>query len=229
MMTGQGSYMAPAEGNPAVAVVGQHFMVPYPVDLTIVRKMLTISEGNFGVTDANGNIMFQVKGKLLSFRDRRILLDAAGNPVLSLQQKMISLHNRWEVYRGDSKDSRDFLFTVKKSSLLQVKTQLDVFLASNTSEHNCDFKIKGSWFERSCTIYAGTTSTVIAQMHKKHSVSSIVLGKDKFAVTVYPHVDYAFIVALIVILEEINEARSNEGSSGYIENHQSDVGLGLEF
>ncbi|KAL1819061.1 hypothetical protein ACET3Z_013930 [Daucus carota] len=213
-MMGQGSHMAPAEGNPAVAVVGQQFMVPYPVDLTIVRKMLTISEGNFGVTDANGNIMFQVKGKLLSFHDRRILLDAAGNPVLSLQQKMISLHNRWEVYRGDSKDSRDLLFTVKKSSLLQVKTQLDVFLASNTSEHNCDFKIKGSWFERSCTIYAGTTSTVIAQMHKRHSVSSIVLGKDKFAVTVYPHVDYAFIVALIVILEEINEARSNEGSSG---------------
>lgn len=48
------------------------------------------------------------------------------------------------------------------------------------------------------------------QMHRKHSVSSIVLGKDKFAVTVYPHVDYAFIVALVVILEEINEDRSNE-------------------
>ena len=41
-------------------------------------------------------------------------------------------------------------------------------------------------------------------MHKKRSVGSLVLGKDKFMVSVYPHVDYAFIVALIVILDEIN-------------------------
>lgn len=48
------------------------------------------------------------------------------------------------------------------------------------------------------------------QMHKKHSVKSVLLGKDTFAVTVYPNVDYAFIVALVVILEEINEDRSDD-------------------
>ncbi|KAE9447557.1 hypothetical protein C3L33_20540, partial [Rhododendron williamsianum] len=46
-------------------------------------------------------------------------------------------------------------------------------------------------------------------MHRKHSVQSIVLGKDTFSVTVYPHVDYAFIVALVVVLEEINEDRDD--------------------
>lgn len=205
-MTGQGSYMAPE-----VVVVGKQFTAPYPIDLTIVRKMMTISEGNFGVTDANGNILFKVKGKFFSFRARRVLLDAAGNPIVSFQRKIMSMHSTWKVYRGDSKDSRDLLFTVRKSSLFQFKTQLDVFLASNTSKDNRDFKIKGSWFEKSCTIYAGKSSNVIAQMHRKHSFSSIVLGKDKFAVTVYPHVDYAFIVSLIVILEEINEEGKNNG------------------
>lgn len=43
------------------------------------------------------------------------------------------------------------------------------------------------------------------QMHKKHTVQSVVLGKDTFTVTVYPNVDYGFITALIVILDEINE------------------------
>lgn len=33
-------------------------------------------------------------------------------------------------------------------------------------------------------------------------------------VTVYPNVDYAFIVALILILDEINHARSSSSSIG---------------
>ena len=45
-------------------------------------------------------------------------------------------------------------------------------------------------------------------MHRKQNVGSVVLGKDTFAVTVYPHVDYAFIVALIVVLDEINDDKN---------------------
>ncbi|KAL3617412.1 hypothetical protein CASFOL_037733 [Castilleja foliolosa] len=45
----------------------------------------------------------------------------------------------------------------------------------------------------------------LAQMHRNHSAQSILLGKDSFGVTVYPNVDYAFIVALVVLLKEINE------------------------
>ncbi|PSS23862.1 Protein LURP-one-related like [Actinidia chinensis var. chinensis] len=88
--------------------------------------------------------------------------------------------------------------------MFQVKTKLDVFLANNITEEVCDFKVKGTWSDRSCVIYAGESSNIVAQMHKKKSVQSVLLGKDKFMVTVYPHVDHAFIVALIVILDEIN-------------------------
>lgn len=41
-------------------------------------------------------------------------------------------------------------------------------------------------------------------MHKKHTVKSVLFWKDNFMVTVYPGIDQAFIVALIVILDEIN-------------------------
>ncbi|KAH9673243.1 protein LURP-one-related 15 [Citrus sinensis] len=181
-------------GGAAVAVISPRYCCPYPVDLAIVRKVMTITDGNFVVTDTNGNILFKVKGVFLTFiHQRRVLLDGAGNPILTLREKAMTAHHR---------------------------TKLDVFLANNTKEDVCDFRVKGSWFERSCTIYAGESSTIIAQMHKKHTVQSILIGKDNFAVTVYPNIDYAFIVALIVILDEINHASSSSSGGG-----AADVGV----
>lgn len=193
-----------------VAVIGPQFCAPYPVDLTVTKKAISISDGDFSVTDANGNVVFRVKGAVFSVRDRRVLVDANGNPLLSMQQKILSAHRRWQVFRGDSSDSKDHLFSVKKSSLLQFRTQLDVFLAANATESACDFKIKGSYFDRSCVIYLGNSDTIVAQMRKHHTVGSVLLGKDTFGVTVYPHVDYAFVVALIVVLDEINKDRKGE-------------------
>ncbi|KAK1563500.1 hypothetical protein Q3G72_032930 [Acer saccharum] len=201
----------PPPPNP-VSIIGPQYCAPYPVDLAIVRKVMTITDGNFVVQDINGNVLFKVKGALMSIHDRHVLLDAAGKPLVTLRQKIMSAHDRWQVFRGESTDSKDLIFTAKRSSMFQLKTKLDVFLANNTKEEVCDFKVKGSWFERSCVIYAGESDTVVAQMHKKHTVQSILIGKDKFMVTVFPNIDYAFIIALIVILDAINKEDSGSGS-----------------
>ncbi|XP_061357879.1 protein LURP-one-related 10-like [Gastrolobium bilobum] len=185
-------------------VIGPQFCAPYPVDLAVMKKVMTISDGNFAVTDMNNNIIFKVKGSLLTLRDRRVLIDAANNPLVTLRRKIMTAHDRWQAFRGESTETKDLIFTLKRSSLIQFKANLDVFLANNTKEDVCDFKVKGSWFERSCIVYAGESNNIVAQMHKKHTVQSIVIGKDNFMVTVYPNIDYAFIVALIVILDEIN-------------------------
>ncbi|GAU17200.1 hypothetical protein TSUD_178300 [Trifolium subterraneum] len=176
-------------------IIGPQYCAPYPLELAVVKKVLTISDGNFAVTDVNGNIVFKVKGSFLTLRDRRVLI--------------VTMHDQWKAYRGESTNSKDLIFTLKRSSLIQFKTKLDVFLASNKTDV-CDFKVKGSWFERSCTVYAGESNNIVAQMHKKHTVKSLLIGKDHFMVTVYPNVDYAFIVALIVILDEINDDRRND-------------------
>nr|ACU19112.1 unknown [Glycine max] len=192
---------------PAVptAVIGPQFCASYPLDLAVVKKVMTLSDGNFVVTDVNGNVVFKVKGSLMTLRDRRILVDAAGNPLVTLRRKIMTTHDRWQAFRGESTEAKDLIFTLKRSSLIQFKTKLDVFLANNTKEDVCDFKVKGSWLERSCVVYAGESNNIVAQMHKKHTVQSILIGKDQFMVTVYPNIDYAFVVALIVILDEINE------------------------
>nr|GMC85903.1 protein LURP-one-related 10-like [Ipomoea batatas] len=210
MMMDGASTSYPPEPVPIPPVISPQFIVPYPVDLAVVRKVMTLQEGKFEVLDINGTVMFKIKSKLLSIRDRRILVDTNDTPIVTFQQKILTAHRRWQAFRGESTDPKDLLFSVKKSSLFQLKTKLDVFLAGNTKGEVCDFHIKGSWLERSCVIYAGDSSTIVAQMHKKHTAGSVFLGKEHFGVTVYPNVDYAFIVALVVILEEINQDRSGE-------------------
>ncbi|RZC63162.1 hypothetical protein C5167_024927 [Papaver somniferum] len=185
----------------SVAVISPQYCTPYRVDLYTARKVEYITEGNYlGAFDINGNTIFKVTTKYS--KRHRILVDAAGVPVVSLKPK--KFFGRWNAYRGDSTNSKDLLFIVKSSNFIkkifQFDTYLDVFLASNTSEGVCDFKIKQTCNEISCLIYRGNSDNLIAETLKKKSVQR----KDIVSVTVYPNVDYAFVIALHVVLDGIN-------------------------
>ncbi|KAK4418869.1 protein LURP-one-related 15 [Sesamum alatum] len=190
--------------NCLTAVISPQFCVPGNVHLTTVRKPTAFTNGKFKVTDGKGNCVFYVKEKMLSIHGRLLLLDSGSNPIVTFKKKILSAHRRWQVFRGDSSDYVDLLFTTKNSSLVQFKIELDVFLASNEGNSSWDFKVVGNWVERSCIVY-DKDSTPVAQIQKKRTFGGIVLGKDTLNVTVYSQVDYAFIVALILILYEIKQ------------------------
>lgn len=80
----------------------------------------------------------------------------------------MTAHSRWQAFRGESTDAKDLIFTAKTHSIFYLKTKLDVFLANNTAEEVCDFKVKGSFSERSCVIYAGdeNSTTIVAQVRE---------------------------------------------------------------
>ncbi|RZC63160.1 hypothetical protein C5167_024926 [Papaver somniferum] len=165
--------------NDSVIVIAPHYCTPNRVDFHMPRKLSTSRK---------------------YYKRYRILVDAAGVPLVSLKK-------RWNVYRGDSENSKDLLFSVKKTTFLgflAFKTNLDVFLASNRNEGVCDFKIKQKCNEKSCFIYRGNSDNLIATMHKKKTVQGKYFGKDTFLVTVYPNVDYALVMALCVVVDEIN-------------------------
>ncbi|GLU14966.1 hypothetical protein SLE2022_315000 [Rubroshorea leprosula] len=175
-----------------------------------------MQHGDLVVTDINENIIFKLKDSKHSLYSTRVLLDAAENPI-TLKPKHFSMHNRWQVFKGESTESSDLLFTAKRSSIsmFQWKTKLDVFLANNSEQKVCDFKVKGSWSDHTpCVFYAGEFSSVIAQMHKKMEVESVLKGKKTVMVTVFPNQDYGFIVALMVILTAIKEHSQDDGDAG---------------
>jgi uncharacterized protein YxjI len=45
------------------------------------------------------------------------------------------------------------------------------------------------------------------QIDRRFSVVSALLGKNSYSVTVNPGIDYAFVVALVVILDEMHYQR----------------------
>ncbi|KAI3958083.1 hypothetical protein MKW98_020725 [Papaver atlanticum] len=193
--------------NDSIVVISPQYCTPNQVDLYIAKRIKKITEGrNLGVFDINGNNIFKVIKSSL-FSSRRILLDSAGVPLVSLKPMKFSVPRRWKVYRGDSSDSKDMLFSVKRSNFLQFKSSFDVFLASNTEEHACDFKIKQNFSRKSCFIYQGDSDSIIAEMHKNKAARDNVHGKDRFLATVYPNVDYAFVIAMRAVLDEFNTAR----------------------
>ncbi|XP_011009968.1 PREDICTED: uncharacterized protein LOC105114932 [Populus euphratica] len=166
-----------------VVVIGPQYLAQYPVELAV--------NSDFKVSDINSTLIFQVKIKLLSL-NRRFLKDAAGNTVVNLRKKARTMHGRWEAFRGEGKEKQDLLFTAKKSKLFQSESELDVFLGNNEGEVP-DFKVKEGDSKSSCSILLGDSNTMLARVHGRHTLA------------IMPNVDYAFIVALaVIILHGIN-------------------------
>ncbi|XP_062212820.1 protein LURP-one-related 15-like [Phragmites australis] len=201
--------MEMGEAAPALAVVDARFCAADAASLA-VAKTLSMSGSDFAVTDAaTGALVLRVDGVLFSLRRRSVLVDADGRPVLTVQESALLLNTRWKVFRGDSTSRRDLLFTVVKPSAIQLRwsTKVSVFLASNDAEQACDFRITGSYHDGACTVSLGDSDTVIAKINRRFSVVSALLGKNTYSVTVNPGIDYAFVVALVVILDEMHYQR----------------------
>ncbi|KAG6640284.1 protein LURP-one-related 10-like isoform X2 [Carya illinoinensis] len=155
-------------------VISTEYCAPYSIILAVVKKLMSV--GNFDVIDTNSTVIFEVKRKLMTLHDERVLLDDAENPIITLREQRMTAHHRWNVYRGKSKEPNDLIFTVKRSEMIQWTAKLHVFLANNTEE----------------------------KMSRETTFGNALIGKDNYKVTIRPNVDFAFIVALIVILEDMN-------------------------
>ncbi|CAL5206294.1 unnamed protein product [Lathyrus oleraceus] len=182
------------------AIISHQYCAPArnPVDL-IITKERTLRD-SFTVTDTNNNVVFTVKSSLVTIvtsHEHRFLCDASGNPILHLRRSLTATNDSWKAFRGESEEPKDLIFTRKLSSLIQLRTKLHVFLASNSTQA-CDFTVKANLSQSSWKVYIGNSDNLVAQIKKK---SGTMFSREKFMVTVSPNMDYAFIVALIVTFD----------------------------
>ncbi|KAL4567576.1 hypothetical protein LXL04_023164 [Taraxacum kok-saghyz] len=185
-----------------MSVIGDQFIAKCEMDL-IVEKY---SCGNFLITDIDHNILLKVKQCNTSCHRERVVLDIHDKPILMAREKIVTGHNRWNVFKGDSKSKKDKIFSIKKSHIIQFRPSVDVFLKNkNGCKEVYDFQIKGSWSKKNCTVNMRDTSATIAQMCKMESpAGNMKFVNEKCMVKIYPNVDYAFVVTLMAIVEAMD-------------------------
>ncbi|XP_047178987.1 protein LURP-one-related 15-like [Vigna umbellata] len=117
----------------------------------------------------------------------------------------VTIHERCKVFKGESTDSSKLLFSVRKTnkSIPPGIAKLNVFLANNQDKKESDFRVIIYGSKNSCTVYAGESPTIVAKVE----------NNGGFKVSVCTNVDYAFIVALLMIVKDMKCSNGSTDST----------------
>ncbi|CAN8268030.1 unnamed protein product [Cochlearia groenlandica] len=190
-------------GDPKISIVSDQFCKPYAMDLMVKRKVQNFSKDQYQVFDSSGNLLLQIDGQAWGINRKRVMRDPTGFTILTMRQKGLALKNKWEVHGGESKERQDLLFMVKQSQTVSIKTSLDVFLPENNNikkRTTCDFHASGGYSNISFKVFK--SDALIAEVTHKFAWGSFYKGKYNFSVRVNPEVDYAFVIALLVMIDD---------------------------
>ncbi len=150
-------------------------------------------EAGIVLNDSN-EVIFRME-KHFSHHRRRILQDASSVSICTMHKKKVSEHGRWEVYKGhESEDTSKLSFIVKRPKMFTTEKNivLHVFLPNNPEKSVC--KVQASLKKNSYEIYGGGSTLAKA--------NGIMENTDAMEVEIKASIDLAFIVALLMIVDE---------------------------
>lgn len=165
---------------------------------------------NFTITDVNGTPQFELKGSHVSLHSKKILTNAAGQPVAVLAKKLASLHGSWEIYAGASTDGTPAA-TIKPSKL-GIKKSAHVIVTQFGDQPF--FEVKGDFRAKSFNVTrGGQVVAEVARAGKFSNATKFLTGNDSYTLTVQPGVDYAFMVALVIVLDTVYNPDPKSGGA----------------
>ncbi|GLJ51335.1 hypothetical protein SUGI_1091490 [Cryptomeria japonica] len=169
---------------------------------TVWKKSLLLNGKGFTVFNSLGNLVFRVDNYASNAKNEVLLMDDAGQLLLTLRRKRWSIGKRWEAFRGDPMQSEKPTFSLVKSLGFSNKITANVFANRGRKSKVYDYKIEGSC-KSSCTIFSVSGET-IAQVKRKEAKLDIVLGNDILNLVVEGRVDQAFVMGLLIMFDQIS-------------------------
>lgn len=195
-------------------MVDEEFCFEEEIHLTVRKSCLFFPGDGFVVYDPQGELIFRVDSYGPDFysKDELVLMDSSGKCLLSLHHKKPSLHRQWEGFLGEKMDGQGPIFSMHRSSIIG-RSDVVVEVYSDPAK---EYQIEGSFSHRSCTIYyndpKSPSKELAAEIKQKiDPTTQVMLGKDVFLLCLKPMVDGAFMMGLVLVLDQM----VGDGDDGY--------------
>ncbi|XP_030543937.1 protein LURP-one-related 5-like [Rhodamnia argentea] len=184
---------------------------PCPTKLTVWKRSSMSFQGTDGFTvfDEHGRLVFRMdnysrKG-CRSAGGGLVLMDGAGNGLMSLRPQILSMQCQWNAYRGEDecKEGQNFkLFSMRRASsfLHRRKEEAEVFVEGSRIPA---FTVEGSFGSRNCTIRRCGRQELVAKITRKRASPTVLLGTDVFNLVVQDSCDSDLVMAFVVIMDRI--------------------------
>ena len=192
--------------NHPIAIVDARFCCPQEVTLIMKEKLFTYSGDSYDIKDDAGRAWFKVRGKAFSMREKKMIYDVQGNPVINLKENMFSFLGRpiQKVYLGDN--STNLICTIKPRFKLW-SGKLVTQGKNQINGHDLEFTLRSNHRGSEACIWLGKSrdGLPIAKIYRSLNMKSIMTDSRDYRLTVAPNVDVAFIVALAISLDELKK------------------------
>jgi len=195
---------------PKCVLFGPKFCLNVPKTFIIREKVRMNRDNCFKVYDQQNTEFFKVSNPMKTMRGKHVITDIAGEDLVKLKKKLLSLHPTWHLNSGPKLESR-LATLVFEFTMLKKKAQLYVY--DHPYPHEDDdtkyehmrpvLYIKSDSTGRDFKVFDEVTSEVYAEVSKRAMScnSDVLVEPDNYSVTVNPGVDVLFMVAITLMYE----------------------------
>ncbi|CAI5465027.1 unnamed protein product [Closterium sp. Yama58-4] len=113
-----------------VCVFGEEYCLPYETTLLVRSRKWQMAD-EFEVTDVEGRTHFKVEDKIMEWRDKKTLVNSAGEAVCTAVEKAFTLHSGTLMMRGRDTNTDNFVVRTRKVS--HSHPRMEIYLKENNT------------------------------------------------------------------------------------------------
>ena len=187
-----------------IAIVDPRFVSQTAITLTLKEKMFTLAGDSFNIKDSNGQTRFSIRGKVFSLREKKVIYDAQGTPILTMKEAMCSCIKAPNQYFSQGNSGKRLYKVVPKMTLFCNGKQ--VVKAKNLMDgETLTFTIKNNFNGSRGVIYFGNPrhgGYPVAYVSRPLNMKAVFTECRDYNVTIAANMDIAFVLTLAIAIDE---------------------------